>query len=160
MGCMTNLGGIQLAIELATKHRDACQKQMAMFERHVAACEAQMQQLRSYAEDKDNAWLSSGPLRMSAELIRHHYQFVDRLQQAIAMQIDVLAQSSAQLHSAQKALTAAEVRLEGLNRILARRVSARTLLTAKREQKQTDEFAAQRFVSNKELSSKEQYDGH
>lgn len=143
---MNNLGGIRLAIELATKQRDACQKKLAILERSVSAAEAQMAQLGSYASDKDAGWIQAKPGAFSGELIRHHYQFVGRLQQAIGMQSEVLAHSIAQVASARKSLADAEARLEGLNRILSRRVSAIAILAGRRDQKQTDDFAAQRYA--------------
>lgn len=143
---MSNLSGIQLAIELATKQRDVAQKRLAMLERHSASAQGQLEQLKSYAADKDVGWINAGPGVFSGELIRHHHQFMARLQHAMEMQIDVLGQANAQVIEARSALTMAEVRLEGLNRILKLRVNARELLLRRRDQKQTDDFASQQYA--------------
>ena len=143
---MTNLSGIQLAIELATKQRDICQKRLAMLERHSVAAQAQMEQLQSYAADKDAGWIEAAPGLFSGELIRHHYQFMGRLQQAVEMQTEVLGQANGQVSEARTALVNAEIRLEGLNRILKLRVCAEDLLLKRREQKQTDDFASQQYA--------------
>ncbi len=147
---MTNLSGIQLAIELAIKQRDACQRSLAMLERHGAAAQAQMEQLRSYAADKDAGWIDAAPGIFSGELIRHHYQFMGRLQQAMEMQTVVLGQTDGRVGEARTALANAEIRLEGLNRILKLRVSAKDLLLKRREQKQTDDFASQQYARKRE----------
>ena len=143
---MTNLSGISLAIELAVKRRDICQRRVAMLERHSAAAQGQMEQLRSYAADKDAGWIDAAPGIFSGELIRHHYQFMERLQQAVEMQTGVLGQANDRVAEARAALANAEIRLEGLNRILKLRVSAKDLLLKRREQKQTDDFASQQYA--------------
>lgn len=143
---MTNLSGIQLAIELAAKQRDICQKRLAMLERHSVAAQGQMEQLQSYAADKDAGWIGAAPWLFSGELIRHHYQFMGRLQQAVEMQTEVLGQANGQVSEARTALANAEIRLEGLNRILKLRVCAKDLLFKRREQKQTDDFASQQYA--------------
>lgn len=143
---MTDLSGIQLAIELAAKQRDICQRRLAMLERHCAAAQGQMEQLRSYAADKDAGWIDAAPGIFSGELIRHHYQFMGRLQQAVEMQTEVIGRANGQVGEARTVLANAEIRLEGLNRILKLRVSAKDLLLKRREQKQTDDFASQQYA--------------
>ena len=140
------MSGIQLAIELATKQRDMCQRKLSMLERHSAAAQGQMEQLKSYAADKDNGWVGAAPGIFSGELIRHHYQFMGRLLQAMEMQTEVLGQANGQVAEAIIALTNAEIRLEGMNRILKLRVNAKDLLLKRREQKQTDDFASQQYA--------------
>lgn len=143
---MTSLSGIQLAIELATKQRDICQRRLAMLERHCTSALGQMEQLRSYAADKDAGWLGAMPGTFSGELIRHHYQFVGRLQQAIEMQTEVIGQANGQVNEARALLASAEIRLEGLSRILKLRTSAKDMVLKRREQKQTDDFASQQYA--------------
>lgn len=143
---MPNLSGIQLAIELAAKQRDICHRRLAMLERHSSAARGQMEQLRSYAADKDVGWMQAAPGFFSGELIRHHYQFMRRLQQAMEMQIDEIGQVNGQVEVARMALANAEIRLEGLNRILKLRVRAKDLLLKRVEQKQTDDFASQQYA--------------
>lgn len=143
---MNNLSGIQLAIELATKQRDMCQKRLTVLERQSAAALGQMEQLRSYLADKDAGWIESASGIFSGPLIGHHYQFTGRLQHAMGMQAEILDQAIGQVSTAQMSLASAEVRLEGLHRILKLRVSAKDLLLKRREQKQTDDFASQQYA--------------
>lgn len=143
---MADLSGIQLAIELATKQREGCHRKLAMLERHSNSAQGQMEQLRNYAADKDAGWIEAAPGAFSGELIRHHFQFVGRLQQAIEMQTGVLDRASVQVRDARTMLASAEIRLEGLNRILKLRMSAKDLLLKRREQKQTDDFASQQYA--------------
>ena len=85
---------------------------------------------------------------VSAALMRHQYQFMERLQQAIAMQSGVLVQSAAQLEQAKLKLQQAEVRLLGLNQILKTRQTALLRIQRQRQQRHTDEFAAMQHARN------------
>ena len=62
------------------------------------------------------------------------------------MQQQLIGESNVQLGEARKALSVAEIRLEGLSRIMKLRVSAKGLLLIRREQKQTDDFASQQYA--------------
>jgi flagellar FliJ protein len=151
---MNNLKGFQLAIELATTHRDACHKKLAALERSFASAGGQLEQLQSYAADKDAGWINSSGGGFSGELIRHHFQFMARLQQAMQMQSEVIAHAHAQVEHARKVLAASEVRLEALNRILKLRFNAKELLLKRRDQKQTDEFASQQYARRRAESER------
>lgn len=139
---MSELRSVLLAIELATRQRDDLAKVAAKARRDVGFAQDQMVQLQGYAGDTDARWTGSASTGLSTELMRHHYQFMGRLQQAIAMQTDVMENTNRQLALAEKALLNAEFRLSGLNRVLETRQAARLLTQRRREQRQTDEFAS------------------
>jgi flagellar FliJ protein len=139
---MSELRSVLLAIELATRQRDDLAKAAAKARRDVGFAQDQMGQLQGYAGDTDARWTGSASTGLSTELMRHHYQFMGRLQQAIAMQKDVMENTNRQLALAEKALLSAEFRLSGLNRVLETRQAARLLTQRRREQRQTDEFAS------------------
>jgi flagellar FliJ protein len=143
---MAELRSILLAIEHATRQRDELVKVAARAKRNVGFAEDQMAQLQGYATETDSRWTGAAPGVLSAELIRHHYQFMDRLQQAIGMQSGVLANSRRQLELANKTLLQAEFRLSGLNQILKTRQTALLRKQERREQRQTDEFAAMLYT--------------
>jgi flagellar FliJ protein len=94
---MSTLKGVLLAIEHATLQRDVLAKAVSRVERNLEFARAQMSQLQGYAADTDTRWTGTAMRGVSVELMRHQYQFMDRLQQAIAMQSGVLAQSTGQL---------------------------------------------------------------
>lgn len=146
---MSKLKSIQLAIELAERQRDECAKVVAQAKRTHSFSLHQMDQLRGYASDTDARWMGSSATQLSAELIRHHYQFMARLQQAITLQGDSVANSLRQVESVEKALLQAEYRLSGLNHVLKTRQSALLLLEKRREQRDTDEFAAMQHARNR-----------
>lgn len=143
---MSNLRSVRLAIELATRQRDQLAKNHAGALRNVDFAKGQLSQLTSYASDIDNRWLGGATGALSVELVRHHYQFVDRLQTAIAMQDGVVANFLQHADTAHKALLQAEFRLSGLGQVLKARETALDSVHRRREQAETDEFASQRFL--------------
>ena len=139
---MSALKAILLAIEHATLKRDALAKALGLVERNLGFARSQMEQLESYSADTDKRWTGAATQGVSVELMRHQYQFMDRLQQAITMQSGVMTQSTVQVEQAKAKLLDAEVRLLGLNQVLKSRQTAMQHTQLQREQRQTDEFAA------------------
>jgi flagellar FliJ protein len=133
---------ICLAIDLATRQRDDAAKVVASVRRTLAFAKDQMAQLEGYAADTDARWVGARDAVLSAELIRHHYQFVERLQQAIRMQTGAIADTQSQVELANRGLLHAEFRLAGLNQVLEARRSAMARTQKRRDQRVTDEFAA------------------
>lgn len=143
---MSNLRSLQLVIEIATRQRDGCKTKLSQVRQAGRSAQGQFDQLRAYADEKDTGWTSAAPGAFSGELVRHHYQFMDRLQQAMAMQKDVLFNAENQVRRAEAALVEAETKLEALKKILQSRVSAKDQRMARLEQKQTDDFASQQYA--------------
>ncbi|MEI6804100.1 MAG: flagellar export protein FliJ [Burkholderiales bacterium] len=143
---MPQLKSIRLAIELATLQRDECAKLLARFRRNLDFANEQMAQLEGYAAETDGRWMGAPPGMFSAELIRHHYQFMDRLQQAITLQNGALAGVQGQIDQATKDLLQAEFRLAGLNQILDARLKEQAQVQKRRDQSHTDEFASMAYA--------------
>ena len=149
---MSALKSVQLAIELATRDRDELAKVVARVEQNLTFGHSQMAQLEGYAAETDSRWIGSASRQLSQELIRHHYQFMDRLQQAIALQSGNIANTERQLEQAKGNLVRAELRLSGLNQVLKSRQAVLVRTEQRREQRQTDEFAALQHARNREHS--------
>jgi flagellar FliJ protein len=156
---MSQLRSILLAIEHASIQRDHLAQAAAAVERNLRFAHQQMTQLAGYAADTDARWIGSAAREISAQIIRHQYQFMDRLQQAIAMQTGVIAGVVQQLDQAKADLLQAEFRLSGLNQILKTRKAAILRVQQLREQRQMDEFAAMQHARNRAAPmSGEKYD--
>lgn len=134
--------GLQLAIELAERKRDERAQVLAQAQRQVLVGQQQLQQLQSYAGDTDARWTQGHNMALSAELIRHHYQFVERLQHAIGMQDGVIANLVRQENQCRAALVQAEMRLSGLKQVLEARKQLLIAAEQRREQGRMDEMAA------------------
>ena len=87
--------------------------------------------------------------------MRHHYQFLERLHQAINLQQGVLSDLSIQVVESQNALLQAEFRLTGLKKVLKRQQQELDRQSSQREQKQMDELAAAQHMR----SDKQHYAG-
>lgn len=143
---MSQLRSFVLAIELATRQRDELARALARAEKTMQFAKNQMHQLEGYATETDARWLRPTPDGRTTELLRHHYQFMGRLQQAIGLQSGVMSNSDQQVEKAKQLLLQAECRLAGLNQVLKSRQADLQRLEARREQRQTDEFAAMQFA--------------
>lgn len=142
---MADFSGLLLAISLAERKRDEVIRALAQSQNNVQAAFGQLEQLRSYAGDTDNRWVRTGATGLSVELIKHHYQFSGRLQQAISMQDGVIANLQRQVAGVRHELQLAESRLSGLNSVLKKRRADAERTAQRREQARMDEMAAQLF---------------
>lgn len=139
---MSSLKSLRLAIDVAIQRRDQASRVLAGAERAAAQARAQMDQLQGYAAETASRWATGARTVTSPEMLHHHYQFMDRLQQAVVMQEGVIADLLQRAEQARQRYLAAEARLSGLQKILERKLMELSAQQARREQKQMDEFAA------------------
>jgi len=141
---MTPSGGLAMAIELATRKRDAAGQALAMVvQRHARALQ-QMEQLQSYATDTERRWSVSAQTSTSPQIVGHYYQFMARLEETVGLQHGVIGEAQRQCQEARQGLLDAEVMLAGLRRLLDKHRQEQRRGVARREQQQTDEFASRR----------------
>lgn len=143
---MADSSGLLLAISLAERQRDAVLRTLAQSQQQVQAALGQLEQLQSYSGDTDKRWVQTGTAGLSVELLKHHYQFSGRLQQAISMQDGVIANLQQQVEGVKQQLLKAESRLSGLNTVLKQRRALADRTAQRREQAGMDEMAAQLFA--------------
>lgn len=139
---MSALRSLVLAIELATEKRDEAGRHLMQAQRAYLQGQNQLEQLANYAADSEARWVSSAQVSMSTGILQHHYQFMDRLHHAIGLQDGVLVNLQQQVEVERKRVQEAEMRLAVLQKLLAKKQMERAMMMARREQKQTDEFAA------------------
>ena len=139
---MSALKSILLAIDVATRQRDEVGKLLAQIQRNWRGAQDQIEQLESYAADTESKWTLSSQVRATPEVMQHYYQFMERLQQAIGLQRQVVSGLEQECAAAKKLLLGADIRLASLNQLLEKRQSGIERIQAGREQKQLDEFAA------------------
>lgn len=139
---MSSLKTLELAVDLATRRRDAGVQALAQAERVLAAGHDQMGQLENYARDTENRWTVRGQIATTPEIMRHHYQFMDRLNQAMELQKSVLRDRGALVEAARAELLQAEVRLASLKKVCEKRRAVLSREQNRREQREIDEMAA------------------
>ena len=137
---------IELAIDLALRQRDALAHKHQQSHQSLQRGRQQLAQLESYAGETDGRWGQGVGAELGVEMLRHHYQFRDRLQYAVDLQKTNVANLLAQQAAAQRALLQAEQRLAGLRQVLATRRAAAQKLQDRRDQQQLDELATQKFL--------------
>jgi len=152
---MPKFRALELAIEQATQQRDAQARRHAQAQKTLQFAHGQLAQLQSYASDTDARWVGGHAVNLSVELIKHHYQFMDRLQHAVTQQLGVIANLERQLASAHQVLLQAEYRLAGFKQLIKGRRAEQQVLQERREQRSTDEFAAMRHFRNRTAHSLE-----
>ena len=139
---MSVLKSVALAIDLATAKRDQAGRVLAQLNRAHSFAQDQMAQLEVYAAETDTKWTAAAQISATPELMRHHYQFMGRLYQAIELQKGVLESSSLKVSTAKQQLLEADFRLASLKLVLEKKKADLSQLQSRREQKQMDEFAA------------------
>lgn len=139
---MSVLKSVALAIDLATAKRDQAGRALAQLNRAHLFAQDQMAQLEVYAAETDTKWTTAAQISATPELMRHHYQFMGRLYQAIELQKGVLESSSLKVSTAKQQLLEADFRLASLKLVLEKKKADLSQLQSRREQKQMDEFAA------------------
>jgi flagellar FliJ protein len=144
---MSLLRTLALAIDVATLKRDAASKALGAAQQAEIAAQNQLKQLETYALETDIRWATQGKVCAVPELMRHHYQFVERLHHAIQMQKDILLQHAVVVENARNVLMQTEIRVATLKQVSAKKQAALTLEQRRREQKQMDELASVRFSS-------------
>lgn len=143
---MAKFHAIELAITLATRQRDALAQKHAQAQRNCEFARTQLAQLQGYAHETDDRWMAAHAAPRSAELIRHHYQFADRLLQAAQMQQGVIANLERQREQAHQLVLRAEFKLAGLQQVLSSRHAVLRRAEQRSEQRASDEFAALRHL--------------
>jgi flagellar protein FliJ len=133
---------LERAIEQATQERHAQARHHAQVQKTLQCAHGQLHQLQSYAQDTDARWIGGHTVNLSAALIRHHYQFMSRLQHAVTQQQGVIANLERQLGSARQVWLQAEYRLAGFKQVLKDRHATRAQVQERREQRATDECGA------------------
>ena len=139
---MSGIKSVLSAIHVATLRRDQAAAMLTHVQQAQAQAQGQMAQLQSYADETQARWSAAAQTSVSTELMRHHYQFMDRLHQAIGMQQGVLQQAASKVERARSHWLETESRLTGLKQVLKQKQAELDLVQARREQKQMDEFAA------------------
>ena len=143
---MSSLNALNVAVEAATRKRDAARQVLQDMQRVAQAGQAQLEQLSGYAQETQGRWGMREGGTVQPEVMYHHHQFMQRLQHAIELQTKVLRDQELRLQAAQQALMNTELRLTSLQKVVQMRRKDMALAQQRREQKQTDERAALQFI--------------
>ncbi len=108
--------------------------------RHDAA-RTQAAQLETYRSDYQQRWRAQFARGAALEIVRCYRGFADRLDAAIAQQGQAVAQAQIAQDRASDTLTAHELRVASVRKLIERRQEAERQLAERRERKDDDETA-------------------
>ncbi len=139
---MTNINTLTVLLGRNESQRDTA---IAEHQRTVAqsqAASAQAEQLRTYRREYEQRWNAQFAVVGQIELVRCYHGFMERLTQAVEHQLRVEAHAAAQVERALGLLREAELRCASVRKLIERRSLEQRLAGERRDQKQSDEFAA------------------
>lgn len=133
---------MQLAIELATRQRDQVRLDLEQERQGLQFAQEQLNQLEGYSQDTQARWVTRSNSHSTSELMRHYYQFMDKLHQAMTLQRQVVQDAEQRVRSQQATLLQAEFKLASRQTVRNNMLAAVNMRRDKQEQKQLDEMAA------------------
>ncbi len=139
---MSGVKSVLLAIQVATLRRDQAAAALMQLQQSQAFAREQMSQLQTYADETEARWAKAAQISVTPEMMRHHYQFMDRLHQAVILQEGVLGQWGSKVERARKHWLETEFRVTSLKQVLKNKEAELAVVQGRREQKEMDEFAA------------------
>jgi flagellar protein FliJ len=108
---------------------------------HVAA-QAQADQLVAYRGEYEARFKEQFSRKSSIDILQCYQGFSARLGQAIDQQQQIAGHAALRLEQSRELLRSQEMRVASVRKLLERRVQEMRLAADRRDQKQTDEFAA------------------
>ena len=139
----------QLLIRLATEKCDDAAQVMNYARQRMETARQRLQQLAQFLADYLHRRIAQGEQGMAAGPWVDYQKFIERLQEAIAVQRQEVDSSQHAYQQATDAWQAARKKLKALEKLQEQEDMRARLREAKREQKQTDEFAARIFRESK-----------
>ncbi|MBL0421454.1 flagellar export protein FliJ [Ramlibacter sp. AW1] len=134
---------LAVIIERSREARDQRVSQAHAAGMAVQQAQAVLQQLQGYRLDYLRRSPSAPGLRVRVEQLVEFQRFVAKLDEAIGLQGQELALRRQRELESQRLLAEAQRRLLAFEALLARHADERARLARRREQRDTDEFAAQ-----------------
>jgi flagellar protein FliJ len=139
---MTDLNTLTVLLGQNERQRDLGLAEHQRAQTAAAAATAQAEQLLAYRRDYEQRWSAQFCREGKIELVRCYQSFMERLTQAVEQQSAVAAHTAQQADRALTTLRAIELRCASVRKLIERRLLEQRLADDRRDQKQTDEFAA------------------
>ena len=139
---MPELHALTLLLGQNERQRDAAIAEHLRALAASRAAVAQAEQLRTYRQEYELRWQARFSVEGWIELVVCYQGFMERLTQAVAHQARLVEQAALQVERAMAALTAAELRCASVRKLIERRTHEHRIAGERRDQKQSDEFAA------------------
>ena len=139
---MTDLQPLTLLLGQHERQRDAALAEHQRAQQASAAAAAQSEQLHTYRREYEQRWSEQFRREGKIELVRCYQSFMERLTQAVDQQARAAEHAARQVENAMLALRECELRCASVRKLIERRTHEQRLAADRRDQKQSDEFAA------------------
>jgi flagellar protein FliJ len=139
---MPDLHALTVLLTQNIRQRDAAIAEHLRAQAASRAAAAQAEQLRSYRHEYAQRWRVLFAVKGQIEVVHCYQVFMDRLTQAVEHQACVEANADRQVTHSLAVLTAAELRCASVRKLIERRTHEHRIAADRRDQKQSDEFAA------------------
>jgi flagellar FliJ protein len=126
----------------AERERDNAVALLQKAGEHFAAAQAQADQLVAYRGEYEARAREQFSKNSSVSILQCYQGFSSRLTQAIEQQQQIAAHAERKVEQAREDLRDQEMRVASVRKLLERRLTEQRLAADRRDQKQTDEFAA------------------
>ena len=146
---MPDLHPLTVLLTHNERQRDAAIAEHLRAQSASRAAATQAEQLRTYRREYEQRWRARFSLEGRIELVRCYQGFMERLTQAVEHQARIEDHAALQVGHAMAALTAAELRCASVRKLIERRTHEQRLAVERRDQKQSDEFAARAAWNNR-----------
>jgi flagellar FliJ protein len=136
---------LQPLLILLGQHERARDTALAEHQRTIVASRAaaeQAAQLLTYRRDYQQRWSTQFQSHGTMDLVHCYQSFVERLTQAVEQQQTLAEHAQRQVAGALTKLRTVELRCASVQKLIERRTLEARLDADRRDQKQTDEFAA------------------
>lgn len=126
----------------AERERDTAQSLLVQASDAFAAAQSQADQLVAYRGEYEARFREQFKSNSSVSILQCYQGFSSRLTQAIEQQQQIAAHAERKVEQAREELRDQEMRVASVRKLLERRLTEQRLAADRRDQKQTDEFAA------------------
>lgn len=148
---MQDLSSLTALLAQAERRRDlALADEASARAAHVHA-KGKADELVAYRRSYEQRWSGAFTAEGAIELVRCYQGFTERLSQAIEHQERAAALAESRLLRASEELRECEIRAAAMKKLLERRAKELLLAADRREQRQSDEFAA-RVAWNRQMT--------
>jgi flagellar FliJ protein len=143
---MAQLSALDTLIELATKQTDEAAKRLGRAVRADEDAQKKLQLLLQYRDDYAARLQANASSGLTASAYRNFQHFLDKLDDAIDGQQKVVQDVQRRVGAERGAWQSSERKRMSYDTLATRALNVQQLQQTRREQKQTDEFAARQLL--------------
>jgi flagellar FliJ protein len=139
---MATSNALDTLIELATKDSDGAAKELGRRNRLADEAQQKLELLQQFRDDYAKRFEQSMANGLTASSYRNFQLFIDKIDSALAGQQDVVRMARGRIEEAKTAWQGCERKRLSYGTLATRAKNAAAVVASKRDQKQSDEFAA------------------